>query len=752
MEKYQQIFEEEKAYLHKALGFIKNELKREIQILSNRREELLNSRKEMWENTVHFSTDFERLTEISQYLAILNSHTTSYGSTFQQIEKYKKLLTAPYFGRFDFVESDSKEIEKIYVGMHNVIDPQSYEILVYDWRAPISNIFYAYELGDVAYRAPEGMIEGKVLLKRQYKIHKGELVYYFDCSVKIDDEILQQVLSHNASPKMKNIVKTIQKEQNVIIRDMDNELLIVQGVAGSGKTSIALHRIAYLLYHGMNLKLSSNNILIVSPNEIFNKYIAHVLPELGEENVTQITFDDLTEQLLGQKFKIEKRKHQLETLINCKDAEALEKEKRNMDFKGSRVFMEILNRWMQYYERKIISFKDVYYDGKVIETKHLLKNQFLNNKIGRPAAKRLRRMESMMLNKIHPLRKERLKKIEKLVQRMDGHELEVKSFSRLLSIKESKTLLKSMRSFTQIDFFEVYHLLFKEDRLFLKFAKDLMLPEEIAEIIKTTQENLEKGFIAYEDCGPLLYLKLKIEGNDIFSEIKQVVIDEAQDYTPIQYGVFKLLFKESRFTILGDIHQSIDKDVEVSLYDVIDEILDKSKSVHLHLNKSYRSTYEISRFSQKILNLPQDCVSFERYEEKPVVLVENSIEAMEDAIVKNIQTFTKEGYETIAVICKTIKEAHQLYHRMKEYLAIRLISSKEDEVETGVMILPAYVAKGLEFDAVIVYNTSSERYLNEIDKKLLYIACTRALHRLALYYVGEKSRFIPEPELYCSRR
>ncbi|WP_330389291.1 HelD family protein [Geosporobacter ferrireducens] len=744
MERYEENLEREKEYLKKTLAFIRGELDREAEKLTDKKNELLALRKEMYENTVHFSTDFTRMTEINQYLSLHQGQTTSYDSTFKQIIKYKKMLSAPYFGRFDFTEEELEEEEKIYIGLHNVVDAETYDILVYDWRAPISSIFYQSELGPASYRSPQGIIKGKVSLKRQYKIHQGELQYYFDSSLKIDDEMLQQVLSQNASPRMRNIVETIQKEQNQVIRDLDNELLLVQGVAGSGKTSIALHRIAYLLYHGMIENLYSNNILILSPNEIFSQYISGVLPELGEENVQQITFDALVKKLLGDQLKVEKRQLWLETLMACNPSKKLERRKTASVFKGSRFFAQILERLILTYERKYIPFEDVYYDGQVIATKQLLKNQFLQNKIGRPMAKRLKRIENILLDRIHEQRKLRIGKIEKLVQQMDGHELEIKAFSRLLSMKESSVRLKKIRKMTEVSAFEVYRLLFTENGLFEKLAKEIDLPGEIKEIIEETKENLDRGYLAYEDCAPLLFLKLKLEGSDEFREIKQVVIDEAQDYTPMQYEVFHLLFRDSRWTVLGDIYQSIDREGDLSLYQTIVEIMAKQKAVQLFLNKSYRSSHEISSFAQKLLRCPQEHIHFERKGTRPAIIYEERRLELIAAMISRIKELQEEKWGTIALLCKTAAESENLYHQLKDVLDLKLILGNEEAVETGTMILPVYLAKGLEFDAVVVYNVSADNYNNAADRRLLYVACTRALHRLILCYTGSRSPILPD--------
>jgi DNA helicase-2/ATP-dependent DNA helicase PcrA len=736
---YQQQLREERDYLEKTLIFLKNEIDIKIKALSEQKSDLKSLRKDMWENTVHFSNDFARLTEISQYLSELDSQSANYGNISRRLEKYRKMLASPYFGRFDFLEDGLPDSEKIYIGLHNVVDSKMGGIYVYDWRAPISSIFYRYELGRASYDAPIGTITGDVKLKRQYKIQNGQLKYFFDCRVGINDEILQEVLRGKASAKMRYIVETIQREQDIIIRDMDNELLIVQGVAGSGKTSIALHRIAFLLYNGMNSGISANNILILSPNTIFSKYISSVLPDLGEDNALQTTFEDIVHKLLDGRLKTETRSQQLESVISPQSRETGNARRQNIAFKGSGVFVQILDRFIRHYEHNMIDFEDIYYDGKIVMTRQHLKNTFLNNKIGMPMAKRLKRIENIILDKVHPLRRKRLDKIEKYVEQTDGHEFEIRSFSRLLSIKKSKSLISRLHRFTEVDYLNLYRTLFSNDQLFTRLAGGLDLPDSIGEIITMTRENLSGGQAFYEDCAPILYLKLKLEGTAVFSDIKQVVIDEAQDYDLMQYEIFKLLFKDARFTVLGDIYQAIDKDVSLSLYDQIVEILDKSKSLKLYLNKGYRSSYEINNFTQGILGAERDFISFERHETEPSIVQRDTLAECDNAMAGEIADAASKGYESIAVICKTAPEAVKLHARLKDKIDIKLVASGSDEIEKGAMVIPSYLAKGLEFDVVLASDVSRDNYYSTLDKKLLYIICTRALHRLMLYYKGEKS-------------
>lgn len=741
MTEYQKDLQQEVLYLNKIIACIKKELENESDNLARQRSKLIASRKDMSENTAPFTDDFDKATEMNQYLSVVKDQTANYLITSKQVEKYKKMLPSPYFGRFDFVEVDC-EREKIYVGLSTLMDADSQQIYVYDWRAPVSSIYYRYELGKASYTAPVGLILGDVILKRQYKIKESSLKYFFDCSIIINDGILQEVLGSNSSPNMRTIVETIQKEQDIIIRDIENELLVVQGVAGSGKTSIALHRVACLLYTGLNSNLSSNNVIIISPNTLFSKYISGVLPELGEENVEQTTFDNIVSTTLEGQFIAETRAVQLESItISHKTMEGKAR-LQSIEFKGSRTFKQILDRLIHYYERRMIPFEDIYYNGTILETRETLKNRFLNNKTGIPMTKQLQRLESLIWEKIHPLRKKRLEKIEKVVDKTDGHELEVRSFSRLLSIKETRKIKKRLKKFTTVDYFNLYSLLFQQKGLLNKLSQGLPLPDSVEQIITITRDSLNNRQLLYEDCSPLVYLKLIIEGIDLFPEIKQVVVDEAQDYYPMQYEVFKLLFKDAKYTVLGDINQTVEKTSDCSLYDELTKILNKPKTTRLFLNKSYRSSYQITKFCQNLLSVKQDIISFERHEEEPLIVYKETEDLLNNAIISDIAHFQGQGFETIAIICKSLSESEKLHSKLKNRIDVTLVQPQDSNVVKGIMIIPSYMAKGLEFDVVLVYDVNTESYSSYYDRRLLYIACTRAQHRLMLYYTGGKSKFL----------
>lgn len=744
MSDYQTEFAEEIAYLEKTLSFIKQEIDQETAMVQERKETLLAARKDMMDNTVNFSDDFEKLADWNQYNNEVNNQTAYYMSAVKRLDNFRKMVDTPYFGRFDFAEAERPGLEKIYVGLHNVIDPGTNKIYIYDWRAPIASIFYRYEPGPAVFQAPGGLISGEVFLKRQYKILKSMLKYYFDCSLKIDDEMLQEVLSRNASAKMRSIVETIQKEQDMIIRDTAHELLIVQGAAGSGKTSVALHRIAFLLYEGLQSRASANDFLIISPNAVFGKYISSVLPELGEENVAQTTFDRLLDFLVADDIVCETRNEQLESLIEGQNMPAGEQRLAAIQFKGSKEFTMILDRLMNYYERQLIPFEDIYYDDILVESKENIRTLFLKNRATMPMASRLEKIKNRIWEKIRPVRQNRLKKIEKEVQQSEGHDLEIKSYSRLRSINETKVLAERLKNFTQVDYRQIYRALFDNLKLIRQLAKEITLPADIEAIIIATKERLAEGSYFFEDGVALLYLKLRTQGLDPFYQVRQVVIDEAQDYYPLQYEIFSSLFKGARYTVLGDLAQSLEKQTDQSIYEDIPKIFRVADYLKMNLDKSYRSSYEIGRFARQLLGGRDDYESFERHENEPRVSSKSSHDELDSAVLRDIENFQAAGYESIAVICKTGREAEAVYHRLQSKTAMKLLNRSEGEIHQGVLVLPTYMAKGLEFDVVVVYDAGSKNYRSEFDRRLLYVACTRALHQLVLYYIDGKSHFLPE--------
>lgn len=743
MSEYKKKYIEETNYLKEIIDLISYRLEIETNSLESKKKDLIEARKEMWENTTHSSADFDKVSDANQYLSALQNQTLSYSDSAKLVSKFEKMLDSPYFARIDFTENGFDDTEKIYIGLFNLMDEETHEIKIFDWRAPISSIFYRSETGPVEYIAPAGKIKGNVSLKRQYKIKNGKMEYFFDSNINILDEMLKEALSKNMSSKMKTIVETIQKQQDLIIRDLVNELLIVQGVAGSGKTSVALHRIAFLLYQGLNLNLSSNNIIIISPNTLFSKYISNVLPELGEESIVELTFENIFTEVFEKKMSIKTKSEQFEEIICTKDEDEKNFLRSYADFKGSSIFLEIINRYITYYEHKMIKFEDIYFNGKIIENRDLLKSLLLSSKLNMPTAKKLKIIENRIIEKVHDVKKLRREKIEKIVSNSNRHEFEVKSFSRVLAAKETSLLTQKLRKFTEFDCYYLYKTLFSDKNLFFKVAKGLDLPDNINDIIDFTNENIQDKYnIPYSDGIGLMYLKLKAEGCNLYSNIKQVMVDEAQDYYPIHYKILKTTFREARFTIVGDINQSIEKKTNLSIYDDIISIFNKNKSNKLFLTKSYRSSYEISKFSQKLIDGNINAEFFNRNEGEPEIIYKFNQNELEKKIIEDIKTYKSLGFDSIAIICKSRKQSSDLYFRLKGKIDIKLVDSNESTTITGITVIPVYMAKGLEFDCVMIYDTDNINYKTEYDKKLLYIACTRALHKLSLYYTGEISNLL----------
>ena len=711
-------FEEKR--LAQTISLAEEQLKQAKEAADKKKSEIIEAKKDVRENTEHgitslYTSDgFEALVELSQYINPVTDKIIDYEEEEHKILLLEKMIKSPYFARIDFKFDDEDEFEKIYIGRSSLRKNSYQEMYVYDWRSPIASIFYRFMTGEAFYDAPCGRVTGELNLKRQYEIKNGTLEYFFDSDVQIVDEFLRQLLSQNTTAKMKAIVETIQHEQDVVIRDMENDLLMVQGVAGSGKTSIALHRAAYLMYQGLQTKLSANNIMIISPNSIFEQYISNVLPELGEDNVISSVFEDILSALLIGR-KIQSRNDFLENLIvNSKYKEI---SRNSIEFKTSSFFREILDQFLIDIPRQWIEFEDVYYEGKCVVSGQILKDKIL----GRPETPlgiKLEQLEDYILEQIFGTGKGR------------GH-------------KEEKNLIKQeIQKFIKIDIVELYKILFSNEAYFYSLLQNSNPSQNIKNIWKYTKENLEADSLYYDDAIAIAYLYLKIYGTNKYKNIKQVVIDEAQDYYPLQYEIFNLLFSNAKFTILGDMKQTLAKKEDISFYEQIQKILNKKKSSLIMLDKSFRCTNEILNFSLKFIEKSSQIKSFNRNGDSPKVYIADNSEIFIDEIVKEIKLCQEKGFQSICLICKTEKNSTYLFNKIKHKLDIQLIKNGSVSDLQGVFILPVYMSKGLEFDAVLICDADSQNYHDEDDKNLLYVACTRALHKLSLFCENEVSPLI----------
>lgn len=740
--------------LQEVCSRISNMLKEKRKSIDEYKEEVLEIRRSMWENTAHVLTgEFDESVEILQYINQMKQDESKHIHTSQQIKKLEKMLESPYFARIDFVHDDFDDTEKVYIGMSSLIDNDTMDIIIYDWRAPISSMFYEYEMGEAAYNVGDRTISGKIELKRQYKIFNSKLVLMFDSSIKIDDEILQEILSKSADDKMKNIVISIQKEQNRIIRDEDTRVLIVQGAAGSGKTSIALHRIAYLLYRHKDEGLNSKNVVIFSPNQIFNDYISDVLPELGEENVHQTTFFEYSRSCISPEIQLENQHEQMDFMLSQdKNSELYMLRKRSIAYKSSMEFLDVLEAYLSYLNENYTGFVNVRFNNNLVISKDELEKLYNQDYRHFAPAKRFQKIRDRITYLLRPLTAPRLKEITKEVEEGEEKEFNIHQVSRAKLQNELKELRTKVEEMTEIDPYRLFVKLFEDKKLFDKLSDNKY--EQVADILKYTSGYLQKNKLNFEDIAPYIYFKGMLEGTLHIADIRHVIIDEAQDYSYLQYQIIKRLFKYASFTILGDVNQAINTYMNTADYKKASEIFSDYGSNTMVLTRSYRSTREIWELSEKVLPSVSSEQPISRRGEKPqLVNVDRS--KMHKFTIQKLQEFSEQGMKSIAVICKTAKQCEELYKKVREKIKlVNLITSENNKLTSGISIIPCYLAKGLEFDGVIIYDASQENYDSEEQRKLMYTMCTRALHKLCIVFSGELTALLKDvnEELVISNR
>ena len=739
MENYEQKFSKELNHYNEILAIIHEQLNAAENDNAKNLKALQQTNREMWENASHSTDDFDRAVELSQFYQPLASNIHAVESSTERMRLLKLMLKSAYFARIDFCAKGQKQYGEIYIGRGTLMKDVDQRIHIYDWRSPIASLFYRFETGDAFYDAPSGRIAGNIGLKRQYEIKKGVFEYFFDADVQIADEFLRKMLSGNTSSKMKTIVETIQKDQDIAIRDITHDLLMVQGIAGSGKTSIALHRVAYLKYQGLSNRLKSSDIIILSPNTLFEQYISNVLPELGEDEVKSIVFDDMMKNILADKITFQTRHNQIETLITCTVPAEKALIKQSIEFKTSGAFIEILKRYACSLPASHINFRDVKYDGKTVFTSQYLKDKVLQMSGEMSLAVKLYHLRHFIFEEIHEMRKARMPILVQQAREDPEHPFDWEEYARALSIEECTQLAKEIDSFTKLDSVALYKKLYSNDGLLLSLSDELALPDNVAEILHYSQGLLTGSILQNEDALAASYLQLLIETNDTYKQIRQVVVDEAQDYYSIHFEILKHLFPNARYTILGDINQTIEKQENMMLYDRITEIMQPVSASLMTMNKSFRCTKEILSFSMQFLDSNTSFESLNRSGDTPQVIdaADNDLldlKLMEEAIYSENQ-----GYQSIAIICKDEQETEILYNRLKDKINTHLVCAGDSLNTSGVFLIPITMSKGLEFDSVLVYGVGKEHYYTNDDKKLLYIASTRALHRLNLFYTGEKS-------------
>ena len=676
---FNQTEKQEKEYLKQIISFLKKVIGNTDASVKDHVDTLAEYKDYIW-----FNKDIDPHEIRSMRESILN-HFALGESVINKHKRLTKILAIPYFGRIDFLEKkENSKVMPIYIGIHTFYDPESRATLIHDWRAPVSSMFYDHELGEAGYRSPSGEIKGVISLKRQYRIRGGKMEFMIESALTVHDDILQKELSSNADDKMKNIVATIQREQNRIIRNEDIRTLIIQGVAGSGKTSIALHRIAYLLYTFRD-SISSKDILIISPNKVFSDYISNVLPELGEETVPETSMEQILSGVLEHKYKYQTYFGLVNELLEKPSSSLINR----IAYKASFGFISELDKFILHIENTYFKAADVKLTKYITIPAPFIEEQYLRfNRY--PIRRRFDAMADYMLD--------------------------------MLKIQYTFTVTTTGRN-----------LLKKEIRLMFAGNNDIQVYKDF---FKWTNNpgmfKMRKGHtLEYSDLAPLAYLHLALEGNGNQPfRVKHLLIDEMQDYSPIQYKVIQKLFP-CRKTVLGDAGQSVNP-YGSSTAETIQKSLTASEI--MKLCKSYRSTFEITDFAQKIHpNAELEPVA--RHGEKPQILQFGSAVEELSGIMGLISTYRKCGYKSLGIICKTEQQARKMADMLKSYANdISFLSSQSSAFVQGIVITSAHMAKGLEFDEVIIPQTDERNYRSEIDKSMLYVAVTRAMHRLTLTF------------------
>ena len=631
---------------------------------------------------------WENYTEMDQYgyedfdnqRALLNQVNANTENR-NMLERLKKMAGSPFFGSVEFQYEGEDTAEDFYIGIGNFAERTGGLPLIYDWRAPVSGLFYDYDKGEASYEAPGGMMEGEILSKWQYKIRNNKMIYEFESDVKIDDDILKQELGNNGDVQLKNIVSTIQKEQNAIIRNTKDKVLAIQGAAGSGKTSVALHRIAYLLYHDRE-RLKSSNVLILSPNSVFSDYISHVLPELGEEHIQEMSFDLFAyRELKDVVADCEDRYHHIENRMQHLDPESEER----YHWKQSGDFVGAVEAFLVLLEDDLMNFKRFEYRG-FTKTAEELVQLFYFKFTEHPLLSRMEAVMEYVLDEYETLARRSIEEEEKLLIR-----------EWFMSMYET------------MDIYKIYNWILEENG----FPTLPHVP-------------LENRVLSYEDVYPILYLKQRLCSMKKHKNIRHLVIDEMQDYSYLQYIILQNMFS-CNMTVLGDKAQTVD-DRQQDVLRFLPKIFGKEIR-KIEMKRSYRNTLEIAEYASGITGLTG--IEYLERHGKPVVekVISSEKEGLKDVL--NQVSVGIDKYETAAILTMTEAQAKAAYKYLKQHREdVFYIDRDSSEFCKGITVTTYYLAKGLEFDQVFVLGGDKQ---NPFYSQFKYISATRALHELYVY-------------------
>ena len=695
----------ENIYLKNTVEKIQTLLDSYVTSSEEQNKDIIKHRKFLWDNR----NELDEI-EINENCSQVALNEKIHSQKNNKIRTLERQLNSPYFARLDFKEDD-EEADSFYIGLSTIEDRDNFDIYVFDWRSPVANMFYDFESGPAYYDAPQRRVTGEIEFTRQYNIKNNKIVFMHNSNESLCDDALNSMLSGNATDKMKNIVASIQREQNDIIRSDDSKVLFIQGAAGSGKTSIALHRSAYLLYkHRKNL--TTDNILIFSPNEVFADYISDVLPDLGESNIQQTTFEIYAARFLPQNYIYENKNDHLDYIYSDNiDKTEFKLRAKSMEYKNTAEFMDILNNFVLDVPMLVTNIRPIMIDGKEIIKRKAVERTFFERFNNIPFFNRLDVIKNSLFSQVET----------KYLSDKDNvyfdYVEDKKVFYDYCREEVNKQVDSMVSSFNNV---YIYKLLWDNID---KYSKD-----NLKEIKDVTLRYLALNEVKYEDITPIVYIRAALEGFKTYDNIKHILVDEAQDYSPLFYEMIKKTFPNASVTIMGDLNQRIDKHSNVKSRDGITKVFNDIKTVVL--TKSYRSTFNITNFAKELLDTHEPIEAVHRLGDNPAIHITNN--NLEKQISEVINNMKNKGYKSIAVIGKNKKSCEELFDGLKAHDSnINLITTDKCEFKTGVNIITSYLAKGLEFDGVII--ADGEKYIEVEDKHLFYTACTRALHELHIF-------------------
>lgn len=723
----------EKKYLELVKNQIERELKRRQQNFTASQGQLDNVLESYWNEKRSNSIDEAQLVES------VSRERSLYLNNQKVIKRLLKIADSPYFARMDFKTDDQI---LVYIGINTLFDDAG-KCLIFDWRSPIAGMYYDFEPGSASYLSPGGLIAGEITLKRQYKIDSGRLVYFFDSDIRIEDQILQDILSRTADGKMKTVVTSIQREQNKVIRDDSHSVLIVTGPAGSGKTSIALHRAAYLLYKERDT-INSSNIRIFSPNHLFNNYIADVLPELGEDLIPQIIFGDLASSLRNQfMIRVEQWSEQMEFFLKGGDSTVQERIQR-INFFSTVQFFELLTKYLDYLEENFVKdYPDLYFQGKLIIDNEEWQELFNHHYAFLSIAKRLSKIEELIWQRLKPQKKE----LERLAEQKiadsgeEVNEQSIKARARISVRQQMQDFRSRVKMLTNLQPLALFRRMFEQD-VISEFFPGFVRPPGWEKIRCHVKNNLNHRLITAEELAPLLFFIGRVTEFPVDNTIRHVIVDEAQDYSVTQLAYLSRLYPKARWTLLGDPVQTLLPTANSLQLETITEVFSSSETASIRLQKSYRSSYEIALFSQALLGGKLDFDLVIRHGTKPRIVFTRNVQETVAAMESEAYRLLKAGLQTIAIITKTAVQGITILNQWAASDKPHLIREDDPALITGIIVIPIYMAKGLEFDAVLIYEASNSNYYNANDRRVLYVGCSRALHHLSLYSSDGLSPFI----------